>query len=167
MSKIFDIAKPKVLFASIFVSSITFIITSNFIYALVAFFVLVSLYGFLDSRYRERETTLEKRSQISQKIPILNDLKITPNSYLSETIEKFKYEGFNFIVVRVQQYPPSFISYPLCPKCEGWLIDSVKKNFPFRISIIFKCNSCNVSYSSKFTKAELIRDVAKNFGLNV
>lgn len=167
INKLFSIASTKVIFISIFIFAIILLVSNNFVLAFIFLLLIISGYGFFDNWYNNRETVFEKRSQISQEIPILNYNKVTPNTLGSESIEKFEYEGFNFIIIRVEQYQPKAISYPLCPKCDGWLVDSIKKHFPFRISIIFKCNHCNVSYKSKFTKAELMRDVAKNYGFNV
>jgi len=165
LSKIFEIAKPKVVFASIFISTVIFLITSNFVLSLVVFLLIVSLYGFLDLWYKEKEANLESRRVVPHNYPIFT--KVFENTYIPQTVEEFKYEGFIFKILRVENFPPSSLTYPLCPNCKGFLVENVKKSFPVRISMMLKCNSCNISYKSNFTINELVRDVAQHFGIKI
>jgi len=160
---VLGITKPKIIFISLFFGVIVFILSNNLLLSTAVFLLVDSFYGFLDVWYNERKTILEKRFQASQSVPIFFTFKVAKESLVFQRFEEFKYEEFNF-KIPVEQNPPASISYPLCPKCDGFFVESIEKNFPFRLSIIFKCNICNISYKSKFTRNELVQKVAQHYG---
>ena len=160
---ILGITKPKIIFISLFIGSIVFTVTNNLILSIAIFLIVDSFYGFLDVWYNERKAIFEKRLQSAQNIPIFNTFKIGKESIFFQRFEEFKYEGFNF-KIPVEQNPPASFSYPLCPKCDGFFVESIEKNFPLRLSIVFKCNVCNISYKSKFSRNELVQKVAQHYG---
>ena len=160
---ILGITKPKIIFISLFFGAIVFILSNNYVLSIVVFLLVDSFYGFLDAWYNERKNILEKRLQPSKSVPIFSTFKIGKESIFFQPFEEFKYEGFNF-KIPIENNPPRSFSYPLCPKCDGFLVESIEKNFPFRLSIMFKCNICNISYKSNFTRNELVQKVAQHFG---
>ena len=161
---IFGIAKPKIIFFSIFIGAISFLISQNIIVSFVILLIGASFYGFLDLWYVERKTILEQRCKIPYKVDIFTTFNASKDSIFFQPSKEFDYKGFKFKVPLIENHPPGFISYPLCPECDGFLIEAIQKYFPFRLSIVLKCNTCNITYKSKFSKAELINQVAEHFG---
>lgn len=162
------ITRPPVILSTIFISVFAYTLSNHSEYiVLIVFLLWFSGYGFFDFIHREAKSNLDQRRSIEKKsFPIRTNTNITKNQYLSQKIEILQYQDFKFRVYWINdQFPPNGISYPLCPVCNGDLVEIAHIIFPARISIKLFCKDCKVSYNSKYLCLELVDQAVQAFNV--
>ena len=150
---------PLVILSTIGVGAVLFLIVQD--YWLIASLLWLSVYGILDYLFRERKSKLNKRCVPLYKPHIVITHFGSGIGFQRKMVKEFEYGGFCFRLGAFEKEPITALSNPLCRKCRGNLLEFVRVIFPFHISIRFRCNACDRFYKSKFTRAELIKQVAE------
>jgi len=161
-----DATNSPVLLSSIFIGTCVYVFF-NISTAIVVTLMWFSGYGLLDHLFRQSKSLLSERCKPIESRTILIDFGAGEYDAFTKVIDETKYAGLVVKLFGEEKHPPIGFSKPLCPSCYGNLLERARVVFPFFLRIRFFCPKCKKHYPSKYTRSEIITQLAQLYDVKL